>query len=67
MGDVRLSEVRVLDVMDSNHLPIMFCILDHVKAGEILDPVENFHCWGGGQFQNLASALISPEWKLIHA
>jgi endonuclease/exonuclease/phosphatase (EEP) superfamily protein YafD len=28
--DVRLSEVRVLDIMDSDHLPIMFCILDHI-------------------------------------
>jgi endonuclease/exonuclease/phosphatase (EEP) superfamily protein YafD len=29
--DVRLSEVRVLDIMDSDHLPIMFCRLDHIK------------------------------------
>jgi hypothetical protein len=43
MGDVRLSEVRVLDVMDSEHLPIIFYIFDHVKAREILDPVERFH------------------------
>jgi endonuclease/exonuclease/phosphatase (EEP) superfamily protein YafD len=41
--DVRLSEVRMLDIMDSDHLPIMFCILGHVKAKKILDPVENFH------------------------
>jgi hypothetical protein len=38
--DVRLSEVRLLDIMDSDHLHTMFCILDHVKATEILDPVE---------------------------
>jgi hypothetical protein len=30
--DIRLSEVRVLDFMDSDHLPIMFCILDRIKA-----------------------------------
>jgi endonuclease/exonuclease/phosphatase (EEP) superfamily protein YafD len=43
--DVRLSEVRVLDIMDSDHLPIMFRFLDHVKLREILDPVENFTDW----------------------
>jgi endonuclease/exonuclease/phosphatase (EEP) superfamily protein YafD len=36
--DVQLSEARVLDIMDSDHLPIMFCILDHFKDREILDP-----------------------------
>jgi endonuclease/exonuclease/phosphatase (EEP) superfamily protein YafD len=35
--DVRLSEVSVLDIMDSDHLPIMFCILDHINVREILD------------------------------
>jgi hypothetical protein len=43
--DIRLSEVRVLDIMDSDHLPIMYCILDHIKAREILDPVEKFTDW----------------------
>jgi hypothetical protein len=28
---VRLSEVRVLDITDSDHLPIMFCILYHIN------------------------------------
>jgi hypothetical protein len=37
--DDRLSEVRVLDIMDSDHLRITFCILDHIKAREILDSV----------------------------
>jgi hypothetical protein len=41
--DVRLSEVRYLDITDSDHLPIMFFIVDHIKAWEILDPVENSH------------------------
>jgi hypothetical protein len=43
MGNLWLSEVRVADIMDLDHLPIIFCILDHVKAREILDPVEKFH------------------------
>jgi hypothetical protein len=32
----------VPDIMDSDPLPIMFCILDHIKVREILDPVEKF-------------------------
>jgi hypothetical protein len=57
--NVRLSEVRVLDIMDSDHLPSMFCILNHIKAKEILDPVEKFTRWE--RFQSLASALVSPS------
>jgi hypothetical protein len=54
---VRLSEVRVLDIMDSDHLPIVFCIMDHTKAREMLDPVEKFtDC---KRFQSLTSALVS--------
>jgi hypothetical protein len=44
---VRLSEVRVLDIIDSDHLRIMFCKLDHIKAREILDPVENSQTGSG--------------------
>jgi hypothetical protein len=57
--DVRLSEIRVLDIMDSDQLPIMFCILDHIKAKEISVPVEKFTDWE--RFQSLASALVSPR------
>jgi hypothetical protein len=57
--DVRLSEIRVLGILYSDHLLIMFCILDHIKAREILDPVEKFTGWE--QFQSLASALVSPK------
>jgi hypothetical protein len=60
--DVRLSEVRVLDIMDSDHLPIIFCILDHVKAREILDPLEIFTDWE--RFKSLASALVSPRIEI---
>jgi hypothetical protein len=54
--DVRLSEVRVLKVMDSDHLHIMVCIMDHVKVREILDPVEKLTDWE--RFHSLASALV---------
>jgi hypothetical protein len=60
--DVRLSDVRVLDIMDSDHLPIMFCIWDHVKTREILDPVEKFTDWE--RFNSLASALVSPRIEI---
>jgi hypothetical protein len=60
--DVQLSEVRVLDIMDSDRLPIMFCILDYIKAREILDPVEKFTDWE--RFQILSSALVSPRVEI---
>jgi hypothetical protein len=60
--DIQLSKVRMLDIMNSDHLPTMFCILDHVKAREILDPVEKFTDWE--RFQSLTSALLSPRIKI---
>jgi hypothetical protein len=60
--DVRLSELRLLDVMDSDHLLIRFCILDHAKGRDILDQVEKFTDWE--QFQSLASALVSPRIEI---
>jgi hypothetical protein len=59
---VRLSEVRVLDIMDSDHLLIMFYILNHIKAGVILDPVEKFTDWQ--RLQSLASALVFPRVEI---
>jgi hypothetical protein len=40
----------------------MFCILDHIKAREILDPVEKFTDWE--RFQSLTSALVSPRVEI---
>jgi hypothetical protein len=48
--------------MDSDHLAIMFCILDHIKASEILDPVEKFTDWE--RFQSLAYDLVSPRVEI---
>jgi endonuclease/exonuclease/phosphatase (EEP) superfamily protein YafD len=59
---VRFSEVRVLDVMGSDHLPIMFCILDHAEALKILNPIEKFRDWE--RFQSLASAFVSPRIEI---
>jgi hypothetical protein len=52
-NDFRLSEVGVLDIMDSDHPPIIFCILDHSKVTEILDPVEKFRDWEGFKASSL--------------
>jgi hypothetical protein len=60
--DFRLSEVRVLDIMESDHLLIMFFILNHIKAREIMDAVEKFTNWE--RFQSPASALVSPRVEI---
>jgi hypothetical protein len=38
----RVSEVIVSDILDSDHLPIFFHILDDVKIMNLLEPVEKF-------------------------
>jgi hypothetical protein len=40
----------------------MFSILDRVKAGEVLDPVEKFIDWE--QFESLASDLVPPRIQI---
>jgi hypothetical protein len=40
----------------------MFSILDHVKAREVLDPVEKFTDWE--RFQSLASDLVSLKIQI---
>jgi hypothetical protein len=56
---VRLSDVTVSDALYQNHVPILFHILDHVSARNILVPVE-IHT-DSEQFRSLASDLISPR------
>jgi endonuclease/exonuclease/phosphatase (EEP) superfamily protein YafD len=56
--NVRLSEVQVLEILNSNHLLILFHMLDHVSSRDILAPIETYTDWE--RFQNLASELISP-------
>jgi hypothetical protein len=43
--NVRLSEVIVTDILDSDHLPIVFTILDPFGMREALDAVEKFTDW----------------------
>jgi hypothetical protein len=57
--NIRLSGVIVSDILDLDHLPIVFHILDHVKTKNLSEPIEKFTDWKW--FQSLASDLISPR------
>jgi hypothetical protein len=48
----RLSNVIVSDNLDSDHLPIVFHILDHVRTTKLSEPTEKFRKWE--RFQSLA-------------
>jgi hypothetical protein len=50
--NIRLSNVNVSDILDSDHLPIIFHILNHVRTKNILAPLEKITDWE--QFQSLA-------------
>jgi hypothetical protein len=60
--NIRLSHVIVSDILDSDHLPILFHILDHVRTNKISAPVEKITDWE--RFQSLASNLISPRIEI---
>jgi hypothetical protein len=54
--------VTVSEILDSDHLPIMFHILDYVRSKQISEPLEKFTNWEW--FQSLASNLISPRVEI---
>jgi hypothetical protein len=54
--NIRVSDVTVSDILDSDHLPIIFHIVDHVKIRNLSGPIEKFRVWD--RFQSLASELI---------
>jgi hypothetical protein len=60
--NVHLSEVTLSDVLDLDHLPIVFHIMDHVTIRNLSDPVEKFTDWE--RFQSLASDLVSPRIQI---
>jgi hypothetical protein len=60
--NVRVSDVIVSDILDSDHLPKLFHILEHVKITNPSDPKEKFTDWD--RFQSLASELISPKIEI---
>jgi hypothetical protein len=52
----------VSDVLDSDHLPTVFQILDHVRTRNLSDPIEKFtNC---ERFQSLASDLVSHKIQI---
>jgi hypothetical protein len=57
-----VSDVIVSDILDSDHLPVIFHILDHVKIRSLSEPIEKFTDWDW--FQSLASELISPRIEI---
>jgi hypothetical protein len=60
--NIRLSNVIVSDILDSDHLPIIFHILDHVRTKNVSPPLEKITDWD--RFQSLASNLISPRIEI---
>jgi hypothetical protein len=60
--NIRVSDVIVSDILDSDHLPIVFHILGHVKISNLSEPIEKFADWN--RVQSLASELISPEIEI---
>jgi hypothetical protein len=60
--NIRLSEVFVSDILDSDHLAAVFHLLDHVRPRNISNPVDKFTDWE--RFQSLASELISPRIQI---
>jgi hypothetical protein len=51
------QNIRLSDILESDHIPIIFHILDHVKIRNISEPIEKFT--ESDRFQSLASKLIS--------
>jgi hypothetical protein len=60
--NVRITDENILEILDSDHLPILFHMLDHVSTRDISAPVEIHTVWEG--FQSLASDLISPRTQI---
>jgi hypothetical protein len=60
--NIGLSNVIVSDILDSDHLPIIFHILDHVSTKTISAPLEIITHWE--RFQCLTSNLISPRIEI---
>jgi hypothetical protein len=60
--NVRLSEDTVSDILDSDDLPVVFHLLDHIRTTNLSDSVDKFtHL---ERFQSLASELISPRIQI---
>jgi hypothetical protein len=57
--NARLSETTVTDILYSDHLPIMFSILDPVRTMEVSDPAEKIRDW-----ELLQSLAYEPYFQI---
>jgi hypothetical protein len=60
--NIELSSVTVSNLLDSDPLPKIFHILDHVKIRNLSELIEKFKDWEW--IQSLASHLISPRIEI---
>jgi hypothetical protein len=60
--NVRLSEVIVYDILESDHLKIILHLPDHIRSRNPSGPVVKFTDFE--RFQHLGSELISPEIQI---
>jgi hypothetical protein len=60
--NVRLSETIVSDILDCDHILIIYRFLDRKRTRNLSDPVDKFTDWEW--FQSLTSELISPRIQI---
>jgi hypothetical protein len=60
--NIRVSDVIVYNILDSDHPPIIFHILNNIKIRNLSEPIEKFADWD--MFQCLVSELISARIKI---
>jgi len=61
--NIRICDVNVFEILDSDTLLVLFQRLDHVSTRDISVPVEINTDWER-RFQSLASDLISPRTQI---
>jgi hypothetical protein len=61
--NIRMSEVIVSDILDSDQIPTVFHFLDHIRTWKLSDSVGKFTDWE--RFQSLAFELFSPRIQII--
>jgi hypothetical protein len=60
--NLQLPEITVSDILDSDHLPILFNLLDHITTRTLSNRGDKFTDWEW--FQRLSSELISPNIQI---
>jgi hypothetical protein len=60
--NVRLSEVIVSGILGSDHIPIVFHLLDNSRTRKLSEPVDKFTDWV--RFQSLTSEVVSPRIQM---